>query len=276
MPQREGQFGGQCPERLGETPQQLGADRSLSDDRDRTLTSWRGAMGPIPGAREELDRLGRALRSQLTTMIDDLTPGSDLSLLFLDEPRIVDWHEPLRYQYAAESFTGRRPVHVGAADIASRAAAMLTASGWRQSTTNSREDPGRTPRIVVTGRHDNGCSIEIHVTAEDDHSVSPYTVWFSGRTPAMALREPEDFRWPEPIRTAETVTSGYVLCYECDGLGWCSHCGGRGWVPDEQRGRRKCPACHRRRVCLICCGAAELATSELSSYQRGYYPELEQ
>ncbi|MFF3782068.1 hypothetical protein [Streptomyces sp. NPDC001933] len=50
-------------------------------------------MGPIPGAREELDRLGRALWAQLVELIDDLTPGSDLRLLFLDEPRIVDWQQ---------------------------------------------------------------------------------------------------------------------------------------------------------------------------------------
>ncbi|MFE7706937.1 hypothetical protein ACFU6I_14245 [Streptomyces sp. NPDC057486] len=118
-------------------------------------------MGPIPGAQEEMDRLGRALRSQMTMMIDDLTPGSDLSLLFLNEPRVVDWHEPPRYRYAAEFSTGKRPAHVSAADIASRAAALLSSAGWRQSTTTSQDNPGRTPRIVVTGRHDNGCTIEI-------------------------------------------------------------------------------------------------------------------
>lgn len=231
-------------------------------------------MGPIPGAQEELDRLGRALRSQLMVVIDDLTPGSDLSLLFLNEPRVVERHEPPRYQYAAEFFTGKRPTHVSAADIASRAAALLTSAGWRQSATTSQESPGRTPRIVVTGRHDNGCTIEIHVT-NDNGPAPPSKVWFSGRTPTMALREPEEFRWPEPIRTAETVTSGHVLCYECDGLGQCPECGGRGWAPDETRGRENCRACRRTRVCLICRGAAQLPISQLSSYQRGYYAELD-
>ncbi|MEV7188751.1 hypothetical protein [Kitasatospora sp. NPDC093102] len=80
---------------------------------------------------------------------------------------------------------------------------------------------------MVTGRHDNGCTIEIHV-ANDEDPVPPPEAWFSGRTPAMALREPEEFRWPEQIRTVETVTSGHVLCYECDGLGRCPECGGRG------------------------------------------------
>lgn len=231
-------------------------------------------MGPIPGSREELDRLGRALRSQLTMMIDDLTPGSDLSLLFLDELRVVDWHEPLRYRYAAEFFTGKRPTQVTAADIASRAAALLTSAGWRQSTTTSPQEPGRPPCTVVTGRHDNGCTIEVNVVG-DDAGRPPSKVWFRGRTPTMALREPEEFQWPEPILTAETVTPGYVLCYECDGLGRCPGCGGRGWAPDATHGRKSCRACNRTSFCLICRGAAELAISDLSTYQRGYYPELD-
>ncbi|MFI9201209.1 hypothetical protein [Streptomyces sp. NPDC053048] len=221
-------------------------------------------MGGIPGAREELDRLGRALRTQLVELIDDLTPGGDLRLLFLDEPKIVDWHEPLRYEYSS-SFSGKRPAHIGAADIVSRAAALLGSAGWEVAT--SQEEAGGRPRTVVTGRRD-GCGIEVRAV---DHMS---TVWFSGQTPAMALYEPEEFQWPEPVRTAETITSGYVLCYECDGLGWCPGCGGRGWAHDEARGRKNCSACHRDRVCLICRGAAQLAISQLSPYQRGYYPEL--
>ncbi|MFJ9444316.1 hypothetical protein ACIRRH_20920 [Kitasatospora sp. NPDC101235] len=222
-------------------------------------------MGPVPGAREELDRLGQALRAQLVELIDVLAPGSDLSLLFLDEPEIADWHEPLRYRYSAGGFRGKRPPNVSTADIVSRAATLLDSAGWEVAT--SQEDASGTPRVVVTGRHD-GCSIEIRVA---DHGSS---TWFSGQTPAMALYEPEEFQRPEPVHTAETVTAGYVLCYECDGLGWCYDCGGRGWMPDETHGRRNCPACHRRRVCVICRGAAQLSVSELSPYQRGYYPEL--
>ncbi|MFC5144790.1 hypothetical protein [Streptomyces aureoversilis] len=222
-------------------------------------------MGDIPGAREELDRLGRALRAQLVELINELTPGSDLRLLFLDEPTVVDWHEPLRYQYGTSSFNGQYPAHASAADIASRAAALLGSANWEVATTQE-EVRGRT-RFVVTGRRD-GCGIEISVG--DRRSV----VYFDGRTPAMALYETEEFAWPEPVRTAETVTSGYVLCYECDGLGWCPGCGGRGWMHDEARGRKNCSACRRERVCLICRGAAQLAISSLSPYQRGYYPEL--
>ncbi|MEU3561344.1 hypothetical protein [Kitasatospora sp. NPDC006786] len=222
-------------------------------------------MGPVPGAREELDRLGRALRSQLVELIDDLAPDSDPGLPLLDTPQVVDWHEPLRYRYSVSSSTGKRPANAGAADTAARAAALLHSAGWTVAT--SQEDAKGTPRIVVTG-HRDGCTIEIRTV---DHTS---TVWFSGQTPAMALYEPEEFHRPEPVRTAETVTAGFVLCYECEGLGWCYDCGGRGWRPDATRGRVNCPACHRHRVCVICRGEAELAVSQLSTYQLGYYPEL--
>ncbi|MGW3073276.1 hypothetical protein [Kitasatospora sp. NPDC001132] len=222
-------------------------------------------MGPVPGAREELDRLGQMLRAQLVELIDELAPGGDLSPPFLAEPEVVDWHEPLRYRYSVGCFTGRRPANVTATDAASRAAALLESAGWKVAT--SQEEADGTVRIVVTGRR-HGCGIEIRAV---DHMS---TLWFSGQTPAMALYEPEEFRRPEPLHTPETVTPGYVLCYECDGLGWCHDCGGRGWRPDAARGRVNCSACHRRRVCVICRGAAELAVTDLSPYQRGYYPEL--
>ncbi|GAA4904078.1 hypothetical protein ACFPM3_29430 [Streptomyces coeruleoprunus] len=220
-------------------------------------------MGAIPGARQELDRLGRLLREQMTELIDDLTPGGDLRLLFLDEPRVVDWHEPLRHQYAS-GFDGRRPAGVGAADIAARAAALLGAAGW--DVTASREEAGGRARLVVTGRRD-GCRIDVRV---GDHWP---IVWFEGRTPALALYEPQEFEWPEPVCTPENLTPGHVLCYECDGLGWCPACGGRSWVPSKSRGRTRCPECSTYRVCPICRGAGQLAISGLSPYQRGYYRE---
>ncbi|MEU5382321.1 hypothetical protein [Kitasatospora cineracea] len=95
-----------------------------------------------------------------------------------------------------------------------------------------------------------------------------------GGSEAVDRREPVEFRPPEPVRTPGTVTPGFVLCYECDGLGACDRCGGRGWFPDAPPGRRRCPACFGRRVCPICRGGGELAVSDLSAYQRGYYPEL--
>ncbi|AUY53813.1 hypothetical protein C2142_38930 [Streptomyces sp. CB01881] len=77
------------------------------------------------------------------------------------------------------------------------------------------------------------------------------------------------------MRTPVTVTPGYVLCYECDGLGRCPGCGGRGWVPGRNRPRSRCGECGTTRVCPVCRGGGELAASGLSEYQRGYYPGLD-
>ncbi|MGW4249555.1 hypothetical protein, partial [Nocardia sp. NPDC004722] len=53
----------------------------------------------------------------------------------------------------------------------------------------------------------------------------------------------------DPVRTAETVTPGYVLCYECDGEGRCPRCHGEGWL-DNAGKKRKCPLCHAQRPAL--------------------------
>ncbi|MEZ0067202.1 DnaJ-class molecular chaperone [Streptacidiphilus sp. MAP12-20] len=78
--------------------------------------------------------------------------------------------------------------------------------------------------------------------------------------------------WPEPVRTPETLTPGYVLCYECDGLGWCPACGGSGWGSGAWG---RCQLCGHEQVCPICRGSGDLAASQLSEYQRRYYPELD-
>ncbi|MEE1805320.1 hypothetical protein, partial [Streptomyces sp. BE133] len=139
-------------------------------------------MGEIPGVREELDRLGRALRAQLVELIDELTPGADLGLLFLDEPNVADWHEPLRYSYSAV-FRGERPEGVGAADVASRAAGLLSPADW--DIAGPQEEIGGTKRTyVLTARRPDGTRIEVRT---GDHNSA---VLYSGQTPALALREP--------------------------------------------------------------------------------------
>ncbi|MCX4774161.1 hypothetical protein OG322_33435 [Streptomyces sp. NBC_01260] len=225
-------------------------------------------MGEIPGVREELDRLGRALRAQLVELIDDLTPGADLGLLFLDEPNVADWHEPLRYSYSAV-FRGERPEGVGAADVASRAAGLLSPADWDIAGPQEEID-GTKRTYVLTARRPDGTRIEVRT---GDYNSA---VLYSGQTPALAQHESEEFQWPEPVRTPETLTPGYVLCYECDGLGACRGCGGRGWVPSERHGRSNCRQCGRQRVCPICRGGGQLDVSQLSPYQLTYYPKLSQ
>ncbi|MGK5543298.1 hypothetical protein ACSNOH_00875 [Streptomyces sp. URMC 127] len=216
-------------------------------------------MRETPGARAELDRLGRALHAQLVELIDALTPGTELGLLFLDEPNIADWREPVRYSYSAV-FRGQSPEGTGAADVASRAAALLSAADWDVVGPEEEAADGTKRTYVLTARSPDG--IRIEVRTGDCNSA----VLYSGQTPAPALRETEEFQWPEPVRTPETLTPGYVLCYECDGLGACHGCGGRGWAPGEPQGRSNCHQCGRQRVCLICRGGGELAVSQLSPY----------
>ncbi|MEU9077674.1 hypothetical protein [Kitasatospora sp. NPDC048538] len=88
------------------------------------------------------------------------------------------------------------------------------------------------------------------------------------------VRGSEPVEQREPLRTQETLTPGYVLCYECDGHCRCPRCGGRGWLPGEAGRKRRCGECRTTKVCPICWGAGELAVSDLSTYQRDYYPEL--
>ncbi|WHM40794.1 hypothetical protein [Streptomyces sp. BPTC-684] len=110
----------------------------------------------------------------------------------------LHWHEPLRHHYAA-LFRGERPASVGAADLTSRAAALLSSAGWK--VTASQDGDGAKRWSVLTSRHD-GSSIEIRV----GHDTS--AVMFSGQTPTLALRSPQEFPWPEPVCTPEMVTSG--------------------------------------------------------------------
>ncbi|MEV4558407.1 hypothetical protein AB0K51_15655 [Kitasatospora sp. NPDC049285] len=224
-------------------------------------------MGEVPGARAELERFGQVLRAQLVALMEELTPGAtDSGRLPLGAPEAVEGHEPSAHAYSVV-FHGERPDGVRAADAVSRAAQLLGAAGW-EATGPQEEGNGPSRRYVLTALHPDGIRIEIR---SGDGGPG---VLHSGRTPAVALREPEQARRPEPVRTPETVTPGFVLRYECDGLGACDHCGGRGWVPGEPRRRERCRVCFARRVCPICQGAGELAISDLSTYQLGYYPGL--
>ncbi|MFJ5881302.1 hypothetical protein [Kitasatospora cineracea] len=184
----------------------------------------------------------------------------------LGVPEAVDRYEASSYRHSV-AFRGERPAGAGAADALARAAGLLAAAGWEVAGPEE-EAGGAVRRYVLTARHPDGNRIELR---SDDGSPG---VRYGGRTPAVVLREPAESRRPEPVRTPGTVTPGFVLCYECDGLGACDQCGGRGWFPDRPPGRRRCPACSGRRVCPICRGGGQLAVSDLSAYQQGYYPEL--
>ncbi|WP_327063747.1 hypothetical protein OG715_01990 [Kitasatospora purpeofusca] len=239
--------------------------------------------GMSRAAREELDRLGRSLRAQMVVLITDLTVRVYLRRLDLDEPKVADARDPSRYHCSAV-YQGDRPAGVTAAGTADRAGSLLRAAGWAVAV-SQEDDDGMLWTVVLA--HRDGSTIRV-LASEDTRAVA-----FRGQTPALVLcppqpagqlepepePEPEPEREPGPERRPETVTPGYVLCYECDGDGRCPGCGGRGWVlrtPGRSEGRRRCGECGTTRVCPICRGAGRLAISRLSTYQRGYYPDLEQ
>ncbi|MET8575992.1 hypothetical protein [Streptomyces sp. NPDC005012] len=244
-------------------------------------------MAELPGARVELELLADDLRERIGELAERLTPGADLGMLFPREPSVVDRHEPPGFRYTVMA-RGRRPGGLGAPALVAHAADLLGRLDWdvtdregdaedakagtdAEAGTDGRAalSGGTGHRHVLTARHPDGSVIEVRVDAGGP------TVLYIGRTPVVALYEPEEFRWPEPVRTPGTVTPGHLLCYECDGLGACACCGGRGWLPDEPHGRSRCPECATRRVCPICRGAGQLPVSLLSPYQRTMYPELD-
>ncbi|MFF2081210.1 hypothetical protein ACFVXG_41390 [Kitasatospora sp. NPDC058162] len=212
-----------------------------------------------------------------------MTVRVHLRRLALGEPEVADLSDLPGYRYSLEYQGDRRPA-VSAAETASRAVSLLGAAGW--DVTTSQEEGDGWLWTVIVARRDGS---RIRVLTSDDAR----TVVFRGQTAALALYAPEPV-WdpvpvripepvpepppepePQPVRTSETLTPGYVLCYECDGLGRCPRCHGRGWLPRRPEGRRRCGECRTTKVCAICRGGGQLSVYGLSSYQRGYYPELD-
>ncbi|MFD3870332.1 hypothetical protein [Streptomyces sp. NPDC058623] len=207
----------------------------------------------------ELERLGLLMHEWVRELVVRLTPEAMVWPEGLGEPAVSDWHEPLQFHHTM-TFRGARPETVTPAEMGQRAGEALAAAGWAV-------EEEVTEAHLVTGRRD-GVVIRIRISVISD------VVLYQARTPSIAFYTPEVFVKPEPVRTLDTLSRGYVLCYECDGLGWCSSCWGRGWVPDVERGRRRCRECHQDRVCPICRGAGEKHAATLQYYERGHYPEL--
>jgi hypothetical protein len=222
-------------------------------------------MAEIEGAREELDRAAGSLRAELRQLAAQLTPVQVLDLYMPPDPFIVDWHEPLQYQYRASACI-ERPAEQYDATLVTRAASLLTSAGWQ--VTDEVADAGSDTELITVTADRDGFRVRVRIQRGCG------TVVYSGQTPAMALYTPERFVRPDPVRTPETVRRGYVLCNECDGLGWCPVCEGRGWCPSEEHGRERCPECFEDRFCPVCRGAGELEIARLPDWQRDQYPEL--
>ncbi|MEV0356840.1 hypothetical protein AB0H71_12330 [Nocardia sp. NPDC050697] len=199
-------------------------------------------------ARWELERAAELLRAELLALAAALAPGQQPGLTMLSEPAVLEWREPLRHHYAATlHIPGDLP---GAAEL-------LAAAGWRLTGT----DDG-----LVAERAGFRLRVRAHGAAG---------LGISGTTPGYVLYERPAESRPEPVVTAETLRAGYLLCYECDGLGWCPECFGRGWILDAEQRRQRCVECRGARTCPICAGVGQLAIAGMNSVARAHYPELD-
>ncbi|WP_278264898.1 hypothetical protein [Nocardia sp. AG03] len=220
-------------------------------------------MAEVPGAEQELRALGRTLLAQVRAVAARVTPDAPIPDSALpDAPEVAEWTDPPRYRFRLRAQTA---LASGAApeDAVRRGAEALSAAGFEIAEEHRAGTVAA--RIVVTGTGD-GFRIEVRVWPATGDVV------YAGLTPTLALGPPRAAELPEPVRTV--AEPGHVLCYECDGLGWCPACGGNGWVLDERGHRRLCPECHQQRVCPICRGAGQLQIARLRDTERAFYPEL--
>ncbi|MFG2332882.1 hypothetical protein ACGFMM_25115 [Streptomyces sp. NPDC048604] len=222
-------------------------------------------MAEVAGARAELRRFGESLLAQVRAVAEHVTPAVAIPDSALpDLPEVAEWTDPLRYRFSLREQTSL-PAGVCADEAVRRAFETLAAGGF--DITEERGTAIFGARIVVTGSRD-GFWIKVRVWPDTGDVV------YAGVTPMLALLEPQAPLHPDPVRTREMVERGNVLCYECDGLGWCPGCGGLGWVLDDAGLRRRCPECREQRVCPICRGSGQLPTEGLRRTERAFYPEL--
>lgn len=221
-------------------------------------------MAEIAGARERLDGAAAWLRDQIRSLAGHITPEQIPEVFVPSDPMIVDWREPLKYQYLMSARVDR-PVEQYDPSVIARAAALLGAAGWEVSEEVSAPSKDQPVTTLIATWDDH----RLRVRVQEGYGG----VVYSGDTPAVSLYTPEPFTRPDPVRTPETVPRGYLLCYECDGLGWCPVCAGRGWTEDAD-GRERCVECFGSRFCPICEGEGELEQDRLQDWQLNQYPEL--
>ncbi|KXK60655.1 hypothetical protein AWW66_17730 [Micromonospora rosaria] len=226
-------------------------------------------MVEIPGARAELDNAFRILDANMRALARALEPDQQPEPDLPPEPAVLDRREPLRhaYQLTLSLVAMKQPC---ADHAVHRGGLLLAEAGWSVET-----DPGPTGNRAVARR--DGFVITV-VSCHGEHAVCRVGEGYAitGETPHVLLHEPVEFVPPEPCVTAGTLPAGALLCYECDGLGWCPCCLGRGFLLDDDRRRRRCTCCFTQRVCLICEGAGLKWVHTLSGWAREQYPELRQ
>ncbi|MGW6915587.1 hypothetical protein ACWGB8_17470 [Kitasatospora sp. NPDC054939] len=222
-------------------------------------------MSEVPATDMELRRLGRTLLAQVRTIAAQVTSEAVIPESALpDAPEVAEWTDPLRYRFVLRTQTGL-DADVSADEAVRRTVGAFTTGGF--DIVEERRADTVAPRVVVTGSR-AGFRIDVRVWPATGDVV------YAGVTPTVALRAPQAPERPDPVRTAETVEPGHVLCYECDGLGWCPACSGLSWVLNDAGLRRRCPECREQRVCPICRGAGQLQIDRLRRAERAFYPEL--
>ncbi|MFE5711462.1 hypothetical protein ACFQ7J_11665 [Streptomyces sp. NPDC056501] len=220
-------------------------------------------MPEVPTTDVELRRLGRILLAQVRIIAAQVTPAAVIPESALpDAPEVAEWTEPLRYRYALRAQIGL-DAGVSADEAIRRAVEAFITGGF--DILQERRAGTVAVRVVVTGSR-AGFRIDVRVWPATGDVV------YVGVTPAVALRAPR--ARPDPFGAAETVEPGHVLCYECDGLGWCPACSGFSWVVDDAGLRQSCPECREQRFCPICRGAGQLQIARLRPPERAFYPEL--
>ncbi|MGY0064162.1 hypothetical protein ACWY4P_48320 [Streptomyces sp. LZ34] len=166
-------------------------------------------MAEIAGARERLEEASAWLREQIRTLAAHVTPGEDPDVSVPFDPLIVDWREPLQYQYR---MSGRvdLPAERHELPVPARAAAFLRKEGWDTAEEIAESDSGRLTTVIASRE-----GFRVSVRFEDAG------VLYSGRTSMLALYTAEPFVRPAPVLTPEAVRRGYLLCCECVGpLAW--------------------------------------------------------
>ncbi|MFF2778917.1 hypothetical protein ACFVU3_28980 [Streptomyces sp. NPDC058052] len=220
-------------------------------------------MPEEPATGAELRRLGLMLLAQVRIIAAHVTPTVVISESALPEaPEVAEWTEPLRYRFALRVQIGL-DADLSADEIVRRAVEAFSTGGF--DIVEERRTGTVAARVVVTGSR-AGFRIAMNVWPATGDVV------YAGATPAVALRAPR--ARPAPVGTAETVEPGHVLCYECDGLGWCPACYGFSWVVNDTGLRQSCPECQNYRICPICRCAGQLQIARLRRAERAFYPEL--
>ncbi|MFC9892443.1 hypothetical protein ACFVMC_02000 [Nocardia sp. NPDC127579] len=218
-------------------------------------------MTEIEGVRQWLEQSAEFLRGQLQWFGGQLVPGAVPHVVIPKHPSQVDWSDPPRHRFEAlANLSG--PPDPTRADHAAR---VLHTAGW---TVQVQRDP-QTPTVVTVRGDREGYRLQARL--EDGFGG----IVLLGETPNIQLYQPDPSPGVVPAVTADTISDGAVLCYECDGAGSCPTCRGRGWTKaPTATGRQRCRTCLGSRVCPVCGGAGELRIAELSDEDRIHYPHI--